>query len=132
MSMVKGIGVDTTALSEIRQACGDIDVADNELNAFARRTFTQAERDQARTRHDPIQYLAGRFAVKEAVFKALAQHTQDGFDLRIVESLDDENGCPHVSVDGALRPYMEEAAVTEILVSITNEGDFATAFVVAQ
>lgn len=127
MGPVKGVGVDMVQVSEMRRLCGD-----DLLTAFARRTFSSAELDQARERQDPAEFLAGRFAVKEAVFKALAHLTKEGFDLRIVETVDDENGRPCVSATSRLAPVFAETGADELLVSITNEGDFAVAFVVAQ
>lgn len=102
------------------------------LDAFVRRTFTEAELAQAALRHDQASYLAGRFAAKEAVFKALAQRTATGFDLRIVETIDDEAGAPHVSTHGPLAAVLAEVGATEVLVSITNEGDCTVAFALAQ
>ena len=124
--MVRGIGIDSVDIEEMARL-----VADGQT-AFARRAFTQAERAQALARHDAAACLAGKFAVKEAAFKALARHTAEGFDFRRVETLEDENGCPCVTLDGPLAPVLAEAGVTELLVSITNERGVATAVVLAQ
>ena len=124
--MVRGIGIDSVDIEEMARL-----VADGQT-AFARRAFTEAERAQACARHDAAACLAGKFAVKEATFKALARHTAEGFDFRCVETLEDENGCPHVTLDGPLAPVLAEAGVAELLVSITNERGVATAVVLAQ
>ena len=124
--MVRGIGIDSVDIEEMARL-----VADGQT-AFARRAFTELERSQALARHDAAACLAGKFAVKEAAFKALARHTAEGFDFRRVETLEDENGCPHVTLDGPLAPVLAEAGVTELLVSITNERGVATAVVLAQ
>ena len=124
--MVLGIGIDSVDIEEMARLAADPD------GAFARRTFTEAERAQAYARHDAAACLAGKFAVKEAMFKALACRTAAGFDFRCVETLEDENGCPHVTLDGPLAPTLAEAGVTELLVSITNERGMATAIVLAQ
>ena len=124
--MVKGIGIDTVDIEEMRRLCSDMD------GAFVRRTFTEAECAQAALRHDMAQVLAGKFAVKEAAFKALAGLTTEGFDLRIVETLEDVSGAPHITLAGPLASVLAEADVTELLVSITNERDLATAIVLAQ
>ena len=124
--MVRGVGIDSVDIEEMARLVAD------ERGAFARRTFTEAERAQAFSRHDAAACLAGKFAVKEAAFKALARHTAEGFDFRCVETLEDENGCPHVTLDGPLAPVLAEAGVTELLVSITNERGVATAVVLAQ
>ncbi len=124
--MVLGIGIDSVDIEEMGRLVADAD------GAFARRTFSEAERAEASARHDVAACLAGKFAVKEAAFKALAHRTASGFDLRVVETLEDENGCPHVTLDGALAPVLSEAGVSELLVSITNERGVATAVVLAQ
>ena len=79
--LVKGIGIDLVSLPEFRRICDDwgasgragVDIA----NAFVRRTFTAGELAQAAGRHDPCEFLAGRFACKEAVFKAVAPLTSE-------------------------------------------------------
>ena len=124
--MIRGIGIDSVDIEEMARLIAAPD------GAFLRRTFSDAERAQALARHDAASCLAGKFAVKEAVFKALAQHTASGFDFRCVETLDDDNGCPHVTTTGPLAPVLAEAGVTELLVSITNERGVATAIVLAQ
>ena len=124
--MIKGIGVDSVDIEEMRRLCADTDCA------FVRRTFTDAERAQASDRHDAGQAFAGKFAVKEAAFKALAHLTAGGFDPRIVETVEDGNGAPHITLAGAVAPVLDEAGVTELLVSITNERGLATAVVLAQ
>lgn len=134
--MVKGIGIDLVSLPEFRRICdhwgasGQADVAS--ANAFVRRTFTAAELDQATGRHDPCEFLAGRFACKEAVFKAVAPLTSEGFDLRLVETLDAATGQPQVSLAGPLAPVFSEAGVTSVLVSITNEDQYVLAQALAQ
>lgn len=124
--MVKGIGIDSVDIDEMRRLCSDLE------GSFVRRVFTAAERAQAIERHDPAQVFAGKFAAKEAAFKALAQHTEEGFDLRIIETLEDANGAPHITLTGSIAPILQQTGVTELLVSITNERGLATAIVLAQ
>ena len=124
--MIKGIGVDSVDIEEMRRLCADTE------SAFVRRTFTDAERAQAMAHHDAGQVFAGKFAAKEAAFKALAHLTAQGFDLRIVETIEDGDGAPHITLAGAIAPVLAEAGVTGLLVSITNERGIATAIVLAQ
>lgn len=124
--MVRGIGIDAVDISEMGRLCEDLG------GPFVTRVFTEAERSQAAGRANPAECLAGKYAVKEAAFKALAHLTRAGFDFRTVETLEDDDGCPHVTCAGALAPVLAEAGVSELLVSITNEGNVATAIVLAQ
>ena len=122
-AMVKGIGIDSVDIEEMRGICGD----------FVHRTFTEAEVAQALDRPDPASFLAGRFAVKEATFKALGHLTSEGgFDFRFVETLHDENGCPRITKSSKLEALLVEAGASEALVSITNESGVATAIVLVQ
>ena len=77
-------------------------------------------------------FYAARFAVKEAVFKAVAPLTEKGFDLRIVESVHHPDGSPAVRVTEKLAPYLKEADIGTLHLSITTEGDYAAAMVVAE
>ena len=122
-----GIGVDMVDIAEIRRLLEPVD------GAFFRRTFTEGERKAALGKKDMAEYLATRFAVKEAVFKAVGPRTKDKiFDYRRVETLNAPDGSPYVVVDDFLRPLLEEAGFREISVSITTEGPYAVAFVVAE
>lgn len=123
--MAVGIGIDSVSISELERLVARSD-------ARARRTFTPAERAQAETRHDAASYLAGRFAVKEAVAKALYPHVGTGFDFRAVETVDQADGRPQVTIDDALRKTLASCRATEILVSITNEAGLATAVALVQ
>ena len=58
--------------------------------------------------------------------------TLSGFDFRIVESLHRPDGSPYINITDCLRPYLEEAGVMTLHLSISTEGDFAQAIVVAE
>lgn len=125
--MVIGIGIDSTRISEIAR------ITEEPGSAFERHTFTEIERAYADNAHDRAQALAGTFAAKEAVCKALAHHAQlAGADLRDVEVRHHEDGAPYVAYEGKLAQAMEVTGATSVLVSITNEGDFAIAIALAQ
>ena len=128
--MVRGIGVDMVDIRRIEAMMGK-----DPQPAFLRRAFTAAELEQAPPESRPhirAEYLAARFAAKEAVFKAVA-HLIPGrtFDFRIVETLYGENHCPFVHITGDLLPVLREADVDTLHLSLTTEGDYAAAFVVA-
>ncbi len=127
--MVKGIGVDMTEISRIQHQMEKYGLD----NAFLRRAFSEAERQEAEKRQDKAAFYAGRFAAKEAVFKALAPLVErKSFDLRVVETLHREDGSPYVNVTEDLRAIMNEAGVSTLHLSITNEGGLALAYVVAE
>ena len=128
--MVRGIGVDMVEIRRIEEM-----MAKQPQPAFLRKAFTAAELEQAppETRpHIRAEYLAARFAAKEAVFKAVAHLTPSRtFDFRIVETLYGENQCPYIHISEELLPVLREADVDTLHISLTTEGDYAAAFVVA-
>ena len=126
--MIKGIGVDMVSISEMARHLE----CDTENSAFERRTFTEAEREAASKKHNKAEYYATRFAAKEAVTKAVAPLCPDAdADLRIVETLNRSDGAPYVSINERLGAILNEVQIDTLHISITTEGDNATAFVVA-
>ena len=127
--MILGIGVDTAGYGDFERylSAGRAD------DPFLRRTFTERERAAAAERPRPAEYYAGRFAAKEAVFKALAHLTPEkAFDFRVVETLTDVDGRPYVNVNEKLGPILKAAGVDRLHISVTTEGEYATAFVIAE
>lgn len=126
--MIRGIGTDLVHIDYFERAFRFSD-------AWLTRMFTKAEILQCRERNRTNQasYLATRWAAKEAVFKSVASLTKSHFfDLRIVETLDQPDGKPCVMITDELRPYLDEAGITEFHISLTTEAGFALAFVLAQ
>lgn len=75
--MIVGTGVDITEVRRIRQAIekwGD---------DFAKRVFTATELKNAKSRTSFYQHLAGRFAAKEAIFKAAGDSKLSWQDIQI-------------------------------------------------
>lgn len=121
-----GIGVDAVTISEVGHL-------DRKASAFTQSTFTEREIAEAATRgKDRASYLAGRFAAKEAVFKAIAHLTPEKtFDMRVIETLAAPDGSPQVNMTPAFTQICEKAGVENVLISISNEGDMAIAFAMA-
>lgn len=125
--MIRGIGIDTVTISEMAR------MMENMSDGVLVRMFTDEELAVARLSSDSAEYLATRFAAKEAVFKAVAHLLEEKhFDLRMVETLNHDDGSPYVNTDGPMRAILEQAGVNHLLISITTEGNLATAFVIAE
>ncbi|MFA5145125.1 MAG: holo-ACP synthase [Candidatus Omnitrophota bacterium] len=83
--MILGTGVDITEVRRLRQA------AEKWGDLFLNRVFTGEELENAKTRGSLYQHLAGRFAAKEAIFKALGDAELNWKDVQIVN---DKQGKP--------------------------------------
>jgi holo-[acyl-carrier protein] synthase len=92
------------------------------------RLFTEAERIDS---HGQPERLAARFAMKEAVLKALrvGLGAARWHDIEVVR---DVSGAPSVALHGAAASLAEERGINELLVSQSHSDTTATAFVVAQ
>jgi len=88
------------------------------------RLFTEAEREL------PLQSLAARFAAKEALAKALgAPAGLSWLDATIVRAPD---GAPRLQLAGTVARRADELGVTDLHVSLSHDGRFACALVVAE
>lgn len=125
--MICGIGVDTVRISVLSALTAQM------TEGALAKMFTEPELAASRERNDPDEYLATRYAAKEAVFKALGPAMEEKlFDYRLVETRNRADGSPYVHLDKHLQSIMAQAGASRIHISITTEGDYATAFVVAE
>jgi len=74
--------------------------------------------------------FAARFAAKEATLKALRLDDQ-GVDLRAIEVRQMPGGWTDLALHGRARQLAEEAGWSSVSVSISHEGDYASAVVAA-
>jgi len=100
---------------------------------FLRRVFTDTEiayATSAPTR--TAERLAARFAAKEAAIKALdLADRQVGIGWRQIEVAREQSGKCRLILHGAARDAAADAGVAELSVSLTHEGDYSAAVVLA-
>lgn len=117
---VLGIGTDILSVERMRSCIDSL--------SFVHKTFTDAEIALADARSDLGSYYAKVFAGKEAVFKCFALQ---GFSLRSwkdIEIVDGSQGQPAVKLHGDLAIVAEARGVQEVLLSLSYDTDYATAF----
>ena len=118
--MILGVGTDLVEIERIRRAC--------ERGRFVSRTFTEQESRQAR---GSASKLAGSFAVKEAVAKALGTGFRTFMPIDI-EVIRDELGKPCVRLYGGALARFQEMGMERMEVSISNTETLAMAFAVGE
>ena len=121
--MIEGIGVDVVEIGRMQktiEAWG---------NTFLGKVFTDAEISYAGSKKHPVQHIAARFAVKEAVAKALATGWNGGFRWKDVEVINDVSGRPSVNVSGNVRKLLRSA---RILISISHSESIVVACAVIE
>ena len=122
--MIAGIGLDLVDVSRMRQQLAGA--------AFERRAFTPAEMAACAGAHDPAEHLAGKFAAKEALMKALGAGLAQGLTFGEIEILPDDAGAPRLRATGQAQQRLEALGVSSIHVSITHAAGLAAAVVVLE
>lgn len=122
-----GVGTDLVEITRIRR------LVEKYGERFFRRIYTAAELDEAERRGpNRWEHLAGLFASKEAVLKAMGTGRAQGARFVDVEITSKPSGAPLVRLSGATRDRLDAAGGGEALVSITHDAGLAAAFAVIQ
>jgi holo-[acyl-carrier protein] synthase len=91
-------------------------------DVFLNHIFTPAEIEYAKEFKFPYQYYAGRFAVKEAIFKAMGNPDLSWHDLTIINDTNGKPVCRFANIDFKHR----------LLISISHSRDYAVASAIVE
>lgn len=111
-------GIDVVEIARMKAACGK--------EGFLKRVFTAAELEYAGKRRRPERHLAGRFAAKEAVIKALSRGILSGISLKEIEVVNGDDGRPQVRLGVQLAKAVGGRPV-HLSISYTKDAAFAFA-----
>ncbi len=122
--MIKGIGTDIVDIDRIAESIrkhGD---------RFAQKILSQEEFELYSLHIAPAQYLASRFAAKEAAAKALGTGFREGLYLHHISITNDALGKPVLHYSDKALTLIESLDVQNSWISIAHEKHYAVAFVV--
>ncbi len=114
--MIVGIGLDITEVFRFHRSV--------ERPGVLKRLFSEEEQDA------PTERLAGRFAAKEALAKALGAPL--GLVWTDVCVLSADTGRPYFTFSGSVAKRLEELGVDNVFLSITHDAGVAAAMVVCE
>lgn len=120
MSIV-GHGIDLVECERIAR------MLDSHGARFLERVLTQAERALAARHQDPTQFVAGRWASKEAILKLIGTGWRGQISWTDMEVLPDELGRPLVTLSGETARRAAELGIRSVLLSITHTKSNAAA-----
>ncbi len=128
MTMIKGLGIDLVELDRILwlwRRRGD---------RFADRILSPKERLASPAGMGPaaVRFLAGRFAAKEAVLKALGTGLARGILWREIEITNAPSGEPRVSLSGAAERLARRRRIGAVHITISHARTLACAAAVAE
>src|SRR4051794_12465183 len=114
---ILGIGVDVVDLARFTETL-------ERTPTMRSRLFTESERNL------PVESLAGRFAAKEALAKAMGAPA--GLSWQDFEIVNDARGAPSFLLHGAAPERLSALGIVTVHLSISHDTTVATAFVVTE
>ncbi len=121
--MIFGIGTDIVRIQRMQ------DNIDKFGDKFAERILSEEELSEYRQYAEPSRLLAKRFAAKEAASKAMGTGFRDGVTLKQIYITHNKLGKPILNFSDMAGKYLQENGITESHVSISDEQDYAVAYV---
>jgi holo-[acyl-carrier protein] synthase len=123
--MIHGIGVDLVNIQRLQQALerwGD---------RFLKRVFTPEETSYCQQFSYPSRHLAGIFAAKEAVLKALGTGLSHGMSWQEIKIKSVKGRPPQVELTGTVAKLIKKLKISSVLVTLSHDTGYAVASAVA-
>jgi holo-[acyl-carrier protein] synthase len=122
--LILGVGIDIVEIRRIKSAMEGND-------RFLEKIFTAVELEYLKSRNLRAEYVAGRFAAKEAVAKALGTGFR-GFDFKDIEIDRTTLGKPIVILKGKAKLIAKKEGQYNIHLSISHGEDSAVAYAILE
>ena len=116
---ILGLGIDIIEIDRIEKVM-------ERTPRFLERNFTEKEIEYFKANNLRSESIAGNFAAKEAISKAIGTGIR-GFNLKDIEILRDDLGKPIVNTYNNLNDICIKYSVKEIKVSISHSENYAVA-----
>lgn len=123
--MIIGIGCDILEHHAAKQLEWETD------NIVLKRILSSNELELYQSKKN-IEFIAGRFAAKEAVLKSIGTGMQDGVSLTDIEILQSKLGRPEISLTGKVKRISKKLGVNKWHLTITHSMSHSIAFVIAE
>ena len=120
-------GTDIIEIERVKQCIEDEKIGEN----FKERVYTKNEIEYCESKkNQKYQHYAGRFAAKEAVFKAISEQIDNKYSItwKDIEILNNEQGKPEVKITGIELKNLQDQNID---VSISHCKQYAVAMVTA-
>jgi holo-[acyl-carrier protein] synthase len=121
--MIYGVGTDIVKVARMQRNL------DRWGDRFAERILTAAEIKDFSLTAKKANFLARRFAAKEAASKAMGLGFQDGLELKHISVGHEKNGKPLLEFDGFAKKFLATHDICATHLSLSDEKDYAVAFV---
>ena len=124
--MIFGIGTDIVEVARIEASIAQFG------DEFAKRILADDELSMYLQSMIKARFLAKRFAAKEAFSKALGTGLRDPATFQNIAVAHDDLGKPILVLASELQDFLQSRQITKMHISISDERNLATAFVVLE
>lgn len=121
---IKGIGTDLLDQGRIAR------IVEKQGERFAKRILTTEELAVWVGRDYSVNYLAKRFAAKEAISKALGTGIAQGIGFQQMVITADDAGKPVVTLSGQALIRAKKLGGNQVMLSLSDEGEMILAFAI--
>lgn len=124
--MISGIGIDLIEVHRIGEAI------EKYGDRFLKRIYTPVEIEYCSTKKNAAIHYAGRFAAKEAAFKAMERGWGGDLSWKEIEIYNEVSGAPRIVFYGKALELIREKKIVRSFVTISHIEGHATAAVVLE
>ncbi len=124
--MIYGIGVDIVQLDRITSAL------DKNTQRFPEKVLSELEFAEFVKANDKVNFLAKRFAAKEAFSKALGTAFTDGLTMPQITISHTDRGQPIITLADRAKLMVEQQNIRYSHLSLSDERDYVVANVVLE
>jgi len=121
--MTIAIGTDIVEIKRIA------DALERQGDKFVQRILTESEIAEYRGRGNSVDFLAKRFAAKEAIAKALGTGIGRGISFQHMVISNNAEGTPLVELQENAAERLKQLGGNKVLLSLSDEKNYALAYV---
>lgn len=118
---ILGHGIDLVECDRVAKVLG------NHRDRFLDRVLTPSERRLAEKHRNPIPFISGRWAAKEAILKMIGTGWSGKITWHDMEILPNALGQPIVTLAGEAKRIADEQGIVRVMLSITHTEHYAAA-----
>ena len=103
------------------------------IKGFINRVFTQKEINKSKKLNNKVNFLAKRFAAKEAFVKALGEGFRNNVNFNDIEILNDKKGRPLINISKNIKKILKKKFKLnkyKIFLSLSDERKYSIAYVI--
>jgi len=121
--MTIAIGTDIVEIQRIA------DALERQGDKFVQRILSESEIADYQARGNSVAFLAKRFAAKEAIAKALGTGIGRGISFQQLVISNNPEGAPQVELQANAAQRLNQLGGTKVLLSLSDEKNYALAYV---